>query len=149
MKDKYVDNLTVNNRKLAFGRFNYYFQEWVRRNWDTDISELLTINMTSLNTLSTAEEFVLEISDSSIPPGKYVSEIFVKVTDEPESYSYGYTGCKVLSIELLNLYNLTAIGSYPKDSNTAVKLTLDSANPQDWTGGVIKVYGKLSSIPNF
>jgi len=150
MKDKFVNNLVVENRVMAKGKFSSDFQQWVRDNWhESPISEILSVDMTDFNSYAATDEFVLEVSDTSIPVSTYVSEIFTKVTEEIESYSYGYSGCKILSIELLNMYDINTIGNYPKNSNTAIKITLDVTNPQDWTAGKLTIYGKMTSIPTF
>lgn len=150
MKEKFVNNLTIENRIMSFGRYNVDFQKWIEDNWNNTISEILSIDMTSLNTLDAVDEFLFEISSSNIPSDKYISEIFIEIVEVPESYAYGYSeSVQVLSIELLNLYDTNSVGKYPKNSNTAVKLTLDANNPQDWITGEIKVYGRFKKVPEF
>lgn len=107
------------------------------------------ITYEDINTLGDDTSFEITFEDAKI-----LNQIFLrgyaKISEEFNSYSYGYSENYITGVTIEAVANTSGSNITYPDSNVQdikVTLTVNSANMQDWTSGVLDIYIETKKFP--
>ena len=139
-------------------RINVEDSDKLKKIWDISLQEISNLNSKlikigevtyeDLNSLGDDTEFEITFSDAKLEDYIFIRGV-AKISEEFNSYSYGYSENYISNVVITAVANTPGTLTTFPDSQTQdilTVLTMNSANLQDWTSGVLEIYIEIKRV---